>query len=122
MRGRRSWRGGSGGDREALVRRARRISGLDGCRREERPDDLARRREHQDEPAIVDSPIASERFLQAVDIYRITRRAGVTVRSSVECLIAASAIQHDLDLLHHDRDYDRLSTITPLRARSVRVP
>lgn len=68
---------------------------------------------------IVDAPLHPDRFLQAVDLYRTARRAGITVRSSVDCLIAASAIQHDLEVLHHDRDFDRLSVISPLRARSI---
>jgi predicted nucleic acid-binding protein len=35
----------------------------------------------------------------------------------VDCLIAACAIRHDLEVLHRDRDFDALATISPLRAR-----
>ncbi|HSS38271.1 MAG TPA: PIN domain-containing protein [Polyangia bacterium] len=41
------------------------------------------------------------------------------MRSSVDCLIAACAIRHELEVLHRDRDFDALATIAPLRARSV---
>jgi hypothetical protein len=41
------------------------------------------------------------------------------VRSSVDCLIAACAIRHDLEVLHRDRDYAALATVSSLRARSL---
>ena len=37
------------------------------------------------------------------------RRRGVTIRNSVDCLIAAVAIEHDIPLLHHDRDVDPIA-------------
>src|SRR5712671_6907660 len=43
----------------------------------------------------LDDPLEFECVLAAVDLYRAARRAGVTVRSSVDCLIAASALRHD---------------------------
>jgi len=42
---------------------------------------------------------------------RSHRAAGVTVRSTVDCLIARLAVEHDLVLLHDDRDYDRIATV-----------
>ena len=38
---------------------------------------------------VVESPLGQNVFLDAVTLYRSARRAGVTVRSSVDCLIAA---------------------------------
>jgi hypothetical protein len=67
---------------------------------------------------IVESPLAEDVFVQAVDLYRSARRGGVTVRSSVDCLIAACAIRHDLEVLHRDRDYAGLSSVSALRQRS----
>jgi predicted nucleic acid-binding protein len=49
----------------------------------------------------------------AVDLYRRARRAGLTVRSSVVCLIAASASRHHLAVVHRDRDYGKLATLAP---------
>jgi len=43
----------------------------------------------------------------------------VTVRSSVDCLIAACAIRHDLTVLHWDRDFDLLARTSALRSRSA---
>lgn len=71
---------------------------------------------------IVDSPLTAERYLQAVDLYRTARKSGVTIRSSVDCLIASSAIQHGLEVLHHDRDFSGLSTVSGLRARAIKAP
>jgi predicted nucleic acid-binding protein len=66
---------------------------------------------------IVESPLDRAVFTDAVALYRGARRAGRTVRSSVDCLIAACAIRHDLEVLHRDRDYGALAEISPLRHR-----
>ena len=68
---------------------------------------------------IVESPLRPGVFDEAVDLYRAARRIGVTVRSSVDCLIAACAIRHGLVVLHRDRDFDLLSKASPLQARAV---
>jgi predicted nucleic acid-binding protein len=46
-----------------------------------------------------------ETALAAVDHYRALRRDGITVRKAVDCLIAAWCIEHDVPLLHSDRDF-----------------
>ena len=66
---------------------------------------------------IVESPLGEDVFSEAVDLYRTARRTGLTVRSSVDCLIAACAIRHDLEVLHRDRDYTVISGISALRHR-----
>lgn len=65
----------------------------------------------------VESPLRQEVFDDAIEIYRRSRRAGVTIRSSVDCLIAACALRHDLEVLHVDRDYTGISRVTALRSR-----
>ena len=70
----------------------------------------------------VESPLRLEVVEQAIDLYRSARRAGITVRSSVDCLIAACAIRHGLPVLHHDRDYDLLAGVSPLVAKRVVAP
>ena len=69
---------------------------------------------------IVDSPLSRAVFEQAIDLYRAARRAGFTVRSGVDCLIAACAIRHDLEVVHDDRDYDVLARVSALRARGLK--
>lgn len=69
----------------------------------------------------VESPMAEDVFRQAADLFRAGRRAGLTIRSGVDCLIAACAIRHRLEILHHDRDYDAIAKISTLRVRRARV-
>lgn len=66
---------------------------------------------------IVESPLRRDVVDLAVDLYRAARRGGFTVRSGVDCLIAACAIRNDLEVLHHDRDFDAIARVSPLRAR-----
>ena len=54
-------------------------------------------------------------FEDAASLYRRCRRAGETVRSLTDCLIAAVAVRADLDVLHVDRDFDALARHTELR-------
>ena len=68
----------------------------------------------------VDSPLPLGRFEEAATLYRAARRAGVTVRSSIDCLIAASALAHDLEVLHSDRDFDLLASVSALQSRAIR--
>ncbi len=49
--------------------------------------------------------------VEAARIYGACRAAGVTVRSTVDCLIARIAIEHDLPLLHDDRDFDEMARV-----------
>jgi predicted nucleic acid-binding protein len=68
---------------------------------------------------VVESPLRSDLVEDAVALYRVARRQGVTVRSSIDCLIAACAIRHDLDVLHRDRDYGKIAAVSVLRERAV---
>jgi predicted nucleic acid-binding protein len=68
---------------------------------------------------IVEAPMTESLFLEAVALYRDARRRGVTVRSSIDCLIAACALRHDLEVLHDDRDFTALSKVTALKQRAV---
>ena len=49
----------------------------------------------------------------AADLYRRCRTAGVTVRSTIDCLIAQIAIEYNATLLHSDRDYERIAQVEP---------
>lgn len=70
---------------------------------------------------IVDSPLPAAAFDRAADLYRSARRAGFTVRSGVDCLIAASAIRHGVEVLHVDRDFDTLARVSALQSRRVKA-
>ena len=69
----------------------------------------------------IESPLAETVFLEAAQLYRSARRAGLTVRSSTDCLIAACAIRHHLGVAHIDRDYDHLAKVSPLQTRRISI-
>ena len=52
-------------------------------------------------------------YEEAASMYLSCRRQGITVRSSVDCLIAQCALENELILLHHDNDYKNLEKIIP---------
>ena len=67
----------------------------------------------------VESPLSVGVVEEAVGLYRMARRQGVTVRSSVDCLIAACALRNGLTVLHKDRDYPLLAKVSGLQQRAV---
>ena len=67
--------------------------------------------------SVVESPLGEDVFLEAAGLYRSARRAGLTIRSAVDCLIAACALRNDLEVLHRDRDFAALARVSALRER-----
>ncbi len=67
----------------------------------------------------VESPLTLGVVEEAVGLYRTARRQGFTVRSSVDCLVAACALRHGLTVLHRDRDYPALAEVSALQQRAV---
>jgi predicted nucleic acid-binding protein len=68
---------------------------------------------------MVESPLGQAVVDEAVDLYRRARQAGRTVRSGVDCLIAACALRNGLTMLHHDRDFNAFAEISTLQVRAV---
>jgi predicted nucleic acid-binding protein len=56
-----------------------------------------------------------EDFSFGAELYRTARAAGVTIRKTLDCLIAAPCVRTGAPLLHRDADFDRLASCTPLR-------
>ncbi len=56
-----------------------------------------------------------ESYAAAARIYFDCRKKGITINSTVGCLIAQTAIEHDLALLHHDADFERMRKVAPLK-------
>ncbi|MCI0606230.1 PIN domain nuclease [bacterium] len=44
--------------------------------------------------------------LKSVDHYRFLRNKGITIRKTIDCLIATFCIQNKIELLHSDHDFD----------------
>jgi hypothetical protein len=70
----------------------------------------------------LNDPLSVELFLQAAEIYREGRRRGRTVRSPMDCLIAAIAIDNGIEIWHRDRDFDTIAEFTPLRIAQRVLP
>jgi predicted nucleic acid-binding protein len=68
---------------------------------------------------IIESPLRMSVFEEAAGIFRTARRAGFTVRSGADCLVAACALRHGLPVLHRDRDFDLIARVTRLDARRI---
>jgi predicted nucleic acid-binding protein len=53
-------------------------------------------------------------YIKAAQIYRKCRKRGMTIRKTVDCVIAQTAIEYKLALLHNDSDFDRIAKVSPL--------
>ena len=54
-------------------------------------------------------------YIEAAQIYRQCRKQGITIRKTADCLIARTAIENDLFLLHKDNDFDLIASVCPLK-------
>lgn len=53
-------------------------------------------------------PSGIDLYLHAAEIYRLLRKKGLTIRSTIDCLIAALAEQNGCYLLSRDRDMEMI--------------
>jgi len=60
-------------------------------------------------------PMHNRTFTAAAQLYRTLRRKGITIRNAVDCMIASVAIEHDIPLLHNDRDFHPIEEHCGLR-------
>ena len=67
-------------------------------------------------------PMRRTTFVQGAEIYRSLRKKGVTIRKPVDCMIASVAIEHDLPLLHNDRDFDHIARHSKLEVLKPKEP
>ena len=58
-------------------------------------------------------------YHNAATIYRACRQVGLTVRTQIDCLIAAIAIRTNTPLLHQDTDFTAISQITKLKMHTA---
>jgi predicted nucleic acid-binding protein len=54
-------------------------------------------------------------FEQAAGIYRDCRRRGFTIRKTIDCLIAATCLENEVELYHNDRDFDIIARVRDLQ-------
>jgi predicted nucleic acid-binding protein len=68
---------------------------------------------------VVESSLDRTVFDEAIQLFRIARRSGYTVRSGVDCIIAVCAVRHHLTIIHKDRDFDSLASVSSLLSRNL---
>jgi len=56
-----------------------------------------------------------ETHIQAAEIFDACKKKGFTIRSVIDCLIAALAIEYELTLLERDKDYSYMAKVIPLK-------
>lgn len=62
----------------------------------------------------ISSPTPLAVYIKASEIFRTGRSKGYTLRSSVDCLIAAMAIESKTYVHHFDRDFETIAKFTAL--------
>ena len=69
--------------------------------------------------SLLNFPILSQKgissYVQAAELYRRCRQNGLTIRSTVDLLIAQIAMDHDAELLHNDRDFVSIASVSTLK-------
>lgn len=85
---------------------------LQGCRTER---DYRLLKRYLDSQKFYDFKNGRESFARAAKIYFNLRRKGITIRSTIDCLIAQMVIENDLYLLHDDVDFERMCEVLPLK-------
>ena len=64
-------------------------------------------------------PMERNTFLLAANIYRTMRSKDITIRNSVDCMIAAVCIENRIPILHNDKDFDLIAKEFDLKVLEV---
>ena len=83
---------------------------LQGARDER---EYQRLRDYLDTQAIYCPPQDTDTYEKAARLFFNLRRRGITVRGSIDMLIALTAMENNLMLLHDDHDFDVIAAKTP---------
>lgn len=78
--------------------------------------------------SLLESTLSGQDYVEAAEttwpdaarLYFDLRRAGLTVRSPIDCCIAQLAIDHGCVLIHRDRDFETIAKVS--RLRQARLP
>jgi len=61
-------------------------------------------------------------YADAAMIFYKCRRSGITIHSTIDCLIAQTALEHKLLLLHNDKDFTAMAPVIGLRLYENNTP
>jgi len=53
--------------------------------------------------------------IKAASNFRFLRSKGITIRKTVDMLIGTWCIEHEVELLHNDKDFNQIATQLPLQ-------
>jgi hypothetical protein len=56
-----------------------------------------------------------ESYAKAAKLYLNCRKKGITIRSTIDCIIAITALEHDLFLLHNNDDFKSIQRVAPIK-------
>jgi hypothetical protein len=76
-------------------------------------------KKYLDTQTFYDLKKGKESYAEAAKMYFKLRQKGVTVKSTMDCLIVQVAIENDLFLLHNDQDFSRISKKFPVKIWEV---
>ena len=61
--------------------------------------------------------VGKQMATKAAENFRLLRKKGVTVRKTIDVLIATFCIEHGFELLHNDRDFEPMKEILGLQVK-----
>ncbi len=65
--------------------------------------------------AFFDLKDSRQSYVRAAKMSMDLRKKGAPVAGTIDCLIAQTAIDNDLYLLHNDSDFERIKKVSPLK-------
>lgn len=60
-------------------------------------------------------------YIKAADLYRKCRTKGLSIRSTIDLLIAQTAIENNSELLHNDRDFEAIASVSSLKLYRIAI-
>ncbi|MCR4289685.1 MAG: PIN domain nuclease [Candidatus Scalindua sp.] len=64
-------------------------------------------------------PMSYSTFIKSAQHYRTLRKNGITIKRVMDCLIATVAIEHDVPILHNDKDFALIESQSKLKTYRV---
>lgn len=61
--------------------------------------------------------VGKEMAIKAAENFRLLRKKGITVRKTIDVLIATFCIEHGFELLHNDMDFEPMKEILGLQVK-----
>ncbi len=68
---------------------------------------------------LISLPLTEQSFILSAEIYRKARSHGHIIRKTIDCMIAACAITHNVSLLHNDEDFNIIERYSKLHCLKV---